>query len=245
MCSRWPLFAAFSSALLAQTTAPAPRFEIAEIHRSAAAGNPQTYRSGGFLRGDRYSLRKATLMDILALAYGFDPGAVFGGPDWLEFDRFDISAKAPPATSPADIRLMLQSLLADRFQLAFHNDVRPMPVFALRTIKNVRLPDAAASGNPECRYQRQPESSPYTVCACRNTAMADFARQLRTMASDYLADPVIDATGLPGAMDFDLKWTSRSGKSPSAGNRNRSSARTAHRQHAEHCRAASPSRTPV
>ena len=112
--------------------AATPRFDATEVHRSASAANPQTYRSGGFLRGNRYDLRKATMMDLIQLAYGFEPEAVFGGPDWLEFDRFDIAATAPASTSPDAIRLMLQSLLADRFKLALHNDVRPMPVFALR-----------------------------------------------------------------------------------------------------------------
>ena len=104
-------------------------FDAAEVHRSANATNPQTYRSGGFLRGGRYDLRKATMMDMIRLAYGFDPDAIFGGPDWLEFDRFDIAAKAPPESSPQEIGLMLQSLLVDRFKLALHQEVRPMPVF--------------------------------------------------------------------------------------------------------------------
>ena len=119
----------FLSAALAQPTAAPPRFDIAEVHRSASAANPQTYRSGGFLRGGRYDLRKATMMDLLRFAYDFEPDTVFGGPDWLEFDRFDIAAQAPPSTSAQEVRLMLQSLLADRFKLVFHHDVRPMPVF--------------------------------------------------------------------------------------------------------------------
>src|ERR1044072_143980 len=79
----------------AQSFSPTLRFDAAEVHRSASATNPQTYRSGGFLRGEGYDLRKATMMDMIRLACGFDPDAVFGGLDWLEFDRFDIAAKAP------------------------------------------------------------------------------------------------------------------------------------------------------
>jgi len=146
---------------LGQSNTTTPRFDAAEVHRSASATNPQTYRSGGFLRGERYDLRKATMMDLIKLAYGFEPDTVFGGPDWLEFDRFDIAAKAPPATSPREVSMMLQSLLADRFKLKFHKDVRPMPVFALKvgalTVgKGPKMNKADGSGDPECTYQRQP-----------------------------------------------------------------------------------------
>ena len=200
----------FLVAALAQTIASTPRFDATEVRRSASAANPQTYQSGGFLRGGRYDLRKATMMDLIRLAYGFEPDAVLGGPDWLEFDRFDIAAKAPASTSSDDIRLMLQSLLADRFRLVFHNDVRPMPVFALRVGNGPKMKEAAGSGDAECKYQRQPEASLYVVYTCRNMTMAGLAQQLRGMAGDYLADPVIDSTGLSGAFDFDLKWTPRS-----------------------------------
>ena len=193
-----------------QSLSPTLRFDVAEVHRSASATNPQTYRSGGFMRAGRYDFRKATMMDIIRLAYGFDPDAVLGGPDWLEFDRFDIAAKAPPTTSPREIGLMLQSLLADRFKLAFHKDVRPMPVFVLRPGRGPKMNKAEGSGDPECIYQQQPATSTYTVYSCRNMTMARFAQQLSRMAGDYLADPVIDSTGLTGAWDFDLKWMSRS-----------------------------------
>lgn len=196
-------------AAASQSVSPTQHFDVAEVHRSANAANPQTYRSGGFLRGGRYDLRKATMMDILRLAYGFDPDAVFGGPDWLEFSRFDIAAKAPPSSSPQEISLMLQSLLMDRFKLAFHQDVRPMPIFALKVGKDPKLKPAEGSGNAECKYQQQPDSSPYTVYSCRNLNMSEFAQQLRGFAGDYLTAPVIDSTGLTGAWDFDIRWTSR------------------------------------
>src|SRR6185437_756058 len=86
-----------SAALFAQS----PKFEAADVHRSALALNPYTYVSGGVLRGDRYDLRKATMLDLIQIAYNVDPDTVLGGPNWLEFDRFDIAANAPAGTSPA------------------------------------------------------------------------------------------------------------------------------------------------
>jgi uncharacterized protein (TIGR03435 family) len=100
-------------------------------------------------------------------------------------------------------------LLVDRFKLAFHQDVRPMPVFALRVGRESKLKRADSLGSAECKYERQSDSSPYTVYSCRNLTMAAFAQQLRGLAGDYLTAPVIDSTGLTGAWDFDLKWISR------------------------------------
>ena len=84
----------------------------------------------GLARGGRYEVRQATLMDLIRTAYTVDADTIFG-PPWLDADRFDIAAKAPASTSPEAARLMLRSLLADRFQLAVHEDRRPMPGFVL------------------------------------------------------------------------------------------------------------------
>jgi uncharacterized protein (TIGR03435 family) len=189
--------------LFAQTR---PVFEAADIYRSARAMNPYTFVSGGVLRGARYDLRKATVLDMIQVAYGIQPEMILGGPNWLEFDRFDIAAKAPPASSPEAVRLMLQSLLADRFKLVLHKDTRLMPAYVLTQGKSKpKLKEAAGEGNPECKRQPQPG-----VYSCRNMTMAAFAAWLHGSAADYLIDPVVDSTGLEGSWDFDLKWNYRS-----------------------------------
>jgi uncharacterized protein (TIGR03435 family) len=150
------------------------------------------------------------MLDLIRIAYGFDPDHVFGGPDWLDFDRFDIAAKAPPSTSARELRVMLQSLLRERFNLAFHQEDRPMPAFALRQGTNPKLKASIDSADPECRWEPQSPPFLYVVYSCRNMTIAAFAQQLRGMASDYLDDPVIDSTSLTGAWNFELKWNSRS-----------------------------------
>lgn len=198
----------FVSAL---TFAQKPKFEAADVHRSALALNPYTYVSGGVLRGERYGLRKATMLDLIQIAYNVDPDTALGGPNWLEFDRFDIDAKAPAGTSPATIRLMLQSLLADRFHLVLHKDTRPMPAFALASGKRKpKLMEAMGDGNAGCEYQQQPAGSTFNGVSCRNMTMEAFAEWLRAAAGDYLTSPVVNATGIDGPWDFDLKWNGRS-----------------------------------
>ena len=74
-----------------------PAFQIADVHVSPHASNP--IMQGGVLRAGRYELRQATMLDLIKTAYGVDPDKVVGGPSWLESDRFDVIAKAPPETS--------------------------------------------------------------------------------------------------------------------------------------------------
>lgn len=189
--------------------AQSPRFEAADVHRSASAPNPYTWAAGGILRGARYDLHKATMMDLIHAAWGVDPEFIAGGPDWLAFDRFDIAAKADPATTPATVRLMLQNLLADRFHLVIHNDTRPMPGYTLTAEKGkskLRESDGTAVG--ECRWQEQ--SNSFFEEACHNMTMDAFAVALHGFGGDYLASPVVNATGLEGAWDFGLRWNPRS-----------------------------------
>ncbi len=84
----------------------APRFEVADIHTSAHVTNP--YMRGGVLRGGRWDVRTASMLELISTAYSMDSEKVQGGPAWLEVDHFDISAKAPQKTPPATVKLMLQ-----------------------------------------------------------------------------------------------------------------------------------------
>jgi len=128
-----------------QSTDKPPAFDAADVHVSAKS--PNANQSGGFLRGGRYEIRKGTMVDLVRLAYGMDADKVLGGPAWLETDRFDIIAKAPPSTPPDTVKLMLQALLADRFKLVVHKDTKPLPGYALTVGKGKpKIKEADGSG---------------------------------------------------------------------------------------------------
>lgn len=196
----------------------APRFEIADVHVSPPAANPYTFVSGGELRGERYDLRKATMLDLIRIAYGVEAERVMSGPSWLELDRFDVSAKAPANTPQETLKLMLQALLAERFNLVVRKDTRPMPAFALTAGKGKpKLREAAAGGQSVCRSVPQP--GPYSAMACRNMTMDAFTQTLRNFAGDYLVYPVVNSTGLEGSWDFDVRWNTRSQALPGGAGR--------------------------
>jgi len=199
------------AAAFAQSTDTAPTFEVADVHLSPH--REFAFMDGGFLRGDRYALRQATMLDLIATAYGLDASNVQGGPSWLETDRFDVIAKAPPTTSPAALKLMLRSLLAERFKLVTHTGSAPIPAFVLTVGKGPpKMKQAEDSGEGDCKYQEPPQNTaPDTVrsveFSCHHTTMEEFAQHLHNWTRNDLTDPVVDATGLKGSWDFDIKWT--------------------------------------
>ena len=208
------LFAQSTSAPAAPpTSAAAPTFELADVHSSAKTTTP--YFTGGSLRGDRYLLHNATMVDMIALAYGVEDDKVLSGPSWLEVDRFDVSARAPRNTSPDDVKLMLRALLADRFHLATHNDTHPLPSYVLRADKGApKLKPSDGTATSNCDSTPNAPATPegavgYNYVTCHNLTLDAIAQNLKNMAGGYLTNPVVNATGIQGSWDFDIHWTSR------------------------------------
>ena len=186
-------------------------FPAADIHRSPSLAQPRM--QGGVVRSGRYELRQATMLDLIATAYGLNPATVFGGPAWLDLDRFDISANVAPDASVEQAKTMLQGLLADRFQLVVHRDTKAVQGFALSLGKGKpNLQPADASDNTGCQTsmdRSNPGVAPYSVATCRNITMGGFATALPALAKVDIPGPVADLTGLRGNWDFDLHWTDR------------------------------------
>jgi len=204
---------AFSTAALAQATAAPPAFIAADVHTSPQRKFP--FKDGGTLHGDRYILRQATMLDLISAAYGLDNDNVQGGPSWLEQDRYDVIAKAPATTSKDALKLMLQALLAERFNLVVHTGSKPMPAYALIVAKDKpKMAESDGTAAADCQYQPPPPNQPTGTISliffsCHNTAMETFAEDLRQWGGGYLNKPVFDATGLKGSWDFDFKWTGK------------------------------------
>lgn len=83
-------------------------------------------------RAENGNVRLRTSLQLLIqAAYNVTRFQVEGGPSWIQSDRFLIEARAPRSSTPDDVRSMLQSLLADRFQLTLRREVRRLPVYEL------------------------------------------------------------------------------------------------------------------
>jgi len=190
--------------------------------------------SGGLMRGNLYRLHRATMLDLIRIAYGIDAKKVLGGPSWLDVDRFDLRAKVPAGTTSITVKPMLQALLAERFGLVARNDTKPVPAWALTATKHPEIKQSAGEGAAGCHRETQsapgrgeegqqtapPPGAQVLSIACRNITMADFAAHMSDMdgAWNFIGDNLVaDQTGLEGAWDFNFKYSRRNGRITTAG----------------------------
>src|SRR5262245_48588027 len=202
------VLAVASDSLLGQAPAPRPSFDVAGIQIST---RPNPGMRGGVLRGNRYELRNATMVDLIRTAYNVQAEKVSGGPSWLEWNRFDIAALAPENTPPDRLREMLKTLLAERFKLTVREDVTTTTAMALK-VKGAHKMKESGGGGGGCQAQAAPEPNGVTaITATCNMTMAQFADQLPRAQSPYFPNgqQLLDETGLSGSFEFQLKFTPR------------------------------------
>jgi uncharacterized protein (TIGR03435 family) len=179
-----------------------PTFEVATIKpsRPEAQGSSILVGRGGT---NLFTTTNTTVADLIVFAYGLHARQLTGGPSWLESDKYDLTGKPdqPGIPNVTQLRSMLQKLLADRFQLAFHREKKELSVYAITVAKSgskLNKSDSSAGILPGFGGR-----GPGNI-GVRNSTMAEFADFLQ---SRILERPVVDQTGLPDRYDFTLKWT--------------------------------------
>lgn len=150
----------------------------------------------------------ASLDECIRWAYDIKEYQI-SGPDWLNSAAsYDIEAKAPANTTPQQMRLMLQTLLRERFKLVLHRDTRLLPVYLLTVGKNgPRLENAAAGANRGLISYGGREG---VMVVGESATMEALAHRL----SLDVERPVFDKTGIQGAFRIKLNWA-REGDGPS------------------------------
>jgi uncharacterized protein (TIGR03435 family) len=223
VCARVGLAALLAGAAFSQDDGAPTAFIAADVRPTQETGNPlQNRLRGPFTGGGHYDLRGATLVDMIVSAYNVTPEKVLGGPSWLDYDRFDIHAVTPPATTPLAAKQMLQSLLADRFKLVLRKEDQPMTAFDLTVGKGKpKLKESDGSGEPGCKGQTQglpPAPAPGEAAApvnmasltqtftCKNMTMQALADEVWNIGFNIVGNnPVRDKTDLKGTWDFEFK----------------------------------------
>jgi uncharacterized protein (TIGR03435 family) len=127
--------------------APAARFEVASIKRNTSGNSFISFD----VQPDRLSLTNIPVRQLIVRAYQVQPHQIDGGPPWIISDRFDVVAKAETVVPPAQLNVMLQALLAERFKLVFHREERQGDVFRLvKARADGKLGDGIAPAAVDC-----------------------------------------------------------------------------------------------
>ena len=210
-----------------------PAFEVVSVKPNASGDANFT---SIVQPGARYTATNATLRMLIKTAYQVHDDQIVGGPDWLNADRFNVTARGAGNPTTAEFvnqaRLMLRAALTDRFQLALHRETRDIPVYALmiarrdgrfgpqfrravETCSGPSTPLPVASHAPQ-PIPELPCDGGFSRAGHIGARARDFSTLLRSL-SNWTDRVLIDRTELSGRFDWDLQWTPES-SSPEVGN---------------------------
>jgi uncharacterized protein (TIGR03435 family) len=177
-----------------QPAAALPEFDAASIRpsdRGAAMG--MLLKPGSLMSTNQ------TLVEYIYTAYGIQPYQLDHAPTVSLDDlsaRYDIAAKAAEAVPAPQVRLMLQSLLADRFKLAVHRESKELSAYILTVDKGGLRMKASQDEGPTTVALKE------SAMEYKRASMEYLTRMLSSFPS--LGRPVVDRTGLDGIYDFAL-----------------------------------------
>jgi uncharacterized protein (TIGR03435 family) len=216
----------------AQSDAKPLAFEVVSIKQAsfpsdayfagwvAGAGTCRSYMQ---VTGNRVALARATLCGLVGLAYDVHDYQVAGAPGWMtklddQSFYYDIDARAESgaALTRDQAREMLKTMLADRFKLQLHHELRDAPVYAL--VVNRNGPKFAANGDKFvtvhgfklCTGGSKSAGGTGLIASCGSNisgSMASLAQNL----SLHTDRAVVDKTGLTGQYAFMLEWAPEEG----------------------------------
>jgi uncharacterized protein (TIGR03435 family) len=239
MCRLARSVALFAALAISAASAQTPdSFEVASVKAMGPASAELLARFGAGCDGSfprvenrRFSVT-TTAYALMTWAYGFNKNGgcgfvtngnfIVGGPAWLRSERFDVQAvmpeSAPPVTTdsflngraPA-LETMLRTLLADRFTLTIHREMRESPVYAMVPARGgITLP-AAKAGEPvnygiARRRDVDGQSVDHLIVSRANMTYIGIMLGIITRR------PIVDRTGLTGEYSFDVPFAPQDAK---------------------------------
>lgn len=220
-------FVSGASILLAQAQAPTKQPAAASTEPLIVDVHASPYRRSIIFHTNvsqqRFDMRGATIFEMIEFAYDLgeqdddrENAAIVGGPTWIDWDRFDVSARIPTLKAPGfnagpasaqnandQFRPILKRVLAERFHLAYHTEDRPLPGFIVTVAKEgAKLMEAKApeaEGNCQGAQDKANPAQFTLTCTSETTAQFIAARD-----QDF-PHPIVDRTGLTKPYDFTLK----------------------------------------
>lgn len=174
---------------------PPEEFEVASIKPSSPDSGTETRR----YPGGRFTATGVTLKALIQRAWDVKSFQVVGGPAWVNSQRYDVNAKAAIDGNLSGGQLMplIQALLAERFHLRIHREIRELPIYSLAVGKTgPRLQATTAATGPT--WTKTPG-----LLTGQKISMEMFATDLLETVLDRV---VTDHTGIKGEFDVRLTW---------------------------------------
>jgi uncharacterized protein (TIGR03435 family) len=229
---------AFPTTQAPATTAKRLEFEVASVRTNksddeAFMNISPLLGDGPVPSGNLYLAKNIKLIQFIAFAYSLTQIQLRSlelHVPWTTQDRFDIEARAQGDPTKSDYRLMMQSLLANRFKLKVHYETRVVPLYVLVLAKpgkfgpQLRLHRADdpacvkpatpqnpnevdADGYPEVcggPYGMMPSKPGRMKSGGRDVSMARFTAILTGVGA--VDRPMLDKTGIQGTIDYSIEW---------------------------------------
>lgn len=205
---------------------PTLTFDVASVKESKV--DP----SRGFIMGgpnpahsSKLSVTNMTASDLIWWAYGIDSSRISGLPEWATSIRFNVQAKSDSTVDDTLAKLsdsraklekqhMVQTMLADRFQLKVHPDSREATIYELtiarggpklQEAKQVPTDPDQPKGSPDPNRPTSRQSC--NQSGCEMTAQRYSMKSLCDFFSNLFATTVVDKTGLTGTYDITLQYS--------------------------------------
>jgi uncharacterized protein (TIGR03435 family) len=169
-------------------------FEVAsvKINPQFSQDNRATWRPSIETTPGSLTMRNVDLAMMVAWAYGVQPAQV-AAPAGANATRYDVLAKAGHPAAVEEVRQMLQSLLAERFQLTVHRESRTMDAMVMLLPKGGHKMAPSPAGTPS-HEREEPDGTNVVQGATMAELAGDISRELDIA--------VVDMTGLQGRFDF-------------------------------------------
>lgn len=234
------LLCSVASAQLLHPTSPMPRFDVVSVRPT----DPNQELGHGGVSPDSYRAERTTIKQVLDYAFGLGyDKELANAPSWVTSDHFNIEGKVDEDQvvrlhklsrddRDEQMRLMVQSMLAERFHLTYHFETRVLPVYLLEVAKSglkcsrdtSSKPAIADPSRPRFRWSAAPAPPPpppdWRPPSASEQKSLMQSLHLRTTGWPFWLTvtmlshqpelegrPVIDKTGLEGAYDCEMNWS--------------------------------------
>ncbi len=204
---------------LSRNSNPGQSFEVASVKPNTSGVEGEKHSFPPFSRG--FTATSTNLKTLIQLAWKVNDSRLLGGPGWIESARYDIAAIPAEGNVALDqSRLMLQTLLEDRFKLIVRREIKEMPVYALVSatggLKRLVSEEencvcvqsrfagiAPGAGSSSTRSVRGNAPRATNLLAGAKISIAEFVDAL----GNILDRPVVDRTGFTGTFSFRLDFS--------------------------------------